>query len=474
MSQVIEKRTKSFGKMVLKFSAILIVSLLLLLVLIALYGYRLGDAYSVLSKEKQSHSQDIQSKRDIKHANESEPLASRHASNVILERGAYLSKIADCMACHTTRGGAAFAGGRVMESEFGQFITPNITPDKKTGIGNWTAEDFWNALHNGRGKQGQLLYPAFPFVNYTHISRADADAIFAYLQSQPAVVQQNLEHRLAFPYNQRAGLALWRALYFKPGELAYQPAQSQEWNRGAYLVRGLAHCSACHSSRNQLGANNGSDDFSGGEMAGIRWYAPSLVAKHELNLSAWSTADLSQLLQHGVNRQSSVNGPMAEVVKASLQYLTDQDATAMANYLRSLPPQEKSAPDFLDRAIARPTVSKEQMLQMMEAGETIYRAQCIDCHGKNGEGQAGIYPALRGNPSLQMESLSNPIRIILAGGFSPVTKGNPRPYSMPPFAPFLTDTEVALVLTYIRNAWGNQASAVGAAEVNPYRTASLD
>ena len=145
--------------------------------------------------------------------------------------------------------------------------------------------------------------------------------------------------------------------------------------------------------------------------------------KHELNLVGLEQCeDLSQLLQHGVNRQSSVNGPMAEVVKASLQYLTDQDAAAMANYLRSLPPQEKTAPDFLDRAIARPTVSKEQMLQMMEAGETIYRAQCIDCHGKNGEGQAGIYPALKGNSSLQMESLSNPIRIILAGGFSPVTK----------------------------------------------------
>lgn len=445
-----------------KIVALFFLIVLVLLALSAWYGYRLGHGYADLPVEAGQSS------------NRMHPANMPSTNEAVLERGAYLTKIADCMACHTARGGAAFAGGRVMESEFGQFVTPNITPDKQTGIGNWTAEDFWNALHNGRGKQGELLYPAFPFVNYTHITRSDADAMFTYLQSQPAISQKNTEHRLAFPYNQRAGLAFWRAAYFQPGELAYQPQQSQEWNRGAYLVRGLAHCSACHSSRNQFGANMGSDDFSGGEMAGISWYAPSLVAKHELNLSAWSTADLSQLLQHGVNRQTSVNGPMAEVVKESLQYLTDQDAAAMANYLRALPQQVKTAPDFLDRAIARPTVSKEQMLQLMEAGEVIYRAQCIDCHGKNGEGKTGIYPALKGNPSVQMHSLSNPIRVILAGGFSPVTKGNPRPYSMPPFAPFLNDTEVALVLTYIRNSWGNQASVVGAAEVNPYRTASLD
>ena len=450
------------AKRIGKITVSIILAVAVFLALFAWYGYRLGDAYAEQPKQASANMPSAPQ------------MALLNTSATILERGAYLTKIADCMACHTARGGAAYAGGRVMESEFGQFITPNITPDRQTGIGNWTAEDFWNALHNGRGKKGEMLYPAFPFVNYTHISRADADAMFAYLQSQPAISKQNSEHRLAFPYNQRAGLALWRAMYFQPGALAYQPQQSQEWNRGAYLARGLAHCSACHSSRNQFGANKGSDDFSGGEMAGISWYAPSLVAKHELNLSAWSTEDLSQLLQHGVNRQSSVNGPMAEVVRESLQYLTDQDAAAMANYLRALPQQVKTAPDFLDRAIARPSVSKDQMLQLMEAGETIYRAQCIDCHGKNGEGQAGIYPALKGNPSLQMDSLSNPIRVILAGGFSPVTKGNPRPYSMPPFAPFLNDTDVALVLTYIRNSWGNQGRVVNASEVNPYRTASLD
>nr|WP_315466528.1 cytochrome c [uncultured Undibacterium sp.] len=435
---------------------LLLVSGVVAVLLFAWYGYQLGDAYQAAPLSS------------------TPSLSSADAQLPVLEHGAYLVKIADCMACHTARGGAPFAGGRIMQSEFGQFVTPNITPDKQTGIGNWTAEDFWNALHNGKSKDGRLLYPAFPFTNYTHITRSDADAMFAYLQSQPAVSQSKREHSLAFPYNQAFGLALWRAMYFQPGELKPQSDQSLEWNRGAYLTRGLAHCSACHSSRNSLGANGGSADFSGGEMAGIGWYAPSLTAKGELNVSQWTNQDLAQLLQHGVNRHSSVNGPMAEVVSQSLQHLSDKDASAMANYLRALPQQVQAAPDLLDQAITRTAVSKEQMQDIMLRGEVIYRAQCAECHGKNGEGQAGIYPALRGNASLQTKSLSNPIRMILAGGFAPVTKANPRPYSMPPFAPFLDDGEVALVLSYTRNAWGNRGSVVSAAEVNPYRTASLD
>ncbi|MBC3872083.1 cytochrome c [Undibacterium flavidum] len=447
---------KKIGKLLLLLLALAIITILLT----AWYGYRLGETYQ-------------------SSANSGEPAPTNLddttlAKQSVLERGAYLVKLGDCMACHTARGGAPFAGGRIMQSEFGQFLTPNITPDKLTGIGNWTAEDFWNALHNGKGKDGRLLYPAFPFPNYTHVTRTDADAMFSYLQAQAPVAQKNALHQLDFPYSLRGTLAIWRALYFKPGVLPTDAKQSFEWNRGAYLVRGLAHCSACHSSRNSLGANRGSDDFSGGAMVGLLWYAPSLNAQEELNLSAMKSTDIAQLLQHGVNSTSSVNGPMAEVVKESLQHLTDQDAQAIASYLRALPQQKQNTPDILDQALARPSVSKEQMQDIMLRGETIYRAQCIDCHGKQGEGKTGIYPALKGNPSIQMLNISNPVRVILAGGFSPATKANPRPYSMPPFAPFLDDAEVALVLTYIRNAWGNQGSVIGASEINPYRTAALD
>ncbi len=442
---------------------VLTLLLLLLLSLLALgwYGYALGDSYASAALTVSS--------QDSKTQNE-----TKSAPTTVLERGAYLVRIGDCMACHTARGGAPFAGGRVMQSEFGQFVTPNVTSDKKTGIGDWSAEDFWNALHNGKAKDGRLLYPSFPFVNYTHVSREDADAMYAYLQSRPAVVQENAAHSLAFPYNQRAALSLWRALYFKPGALDYQSQQSADWNRGAYLARGLAHCSACHSTRNSLGANQGSADFSGGEMAQIHWYAPSLQSANELNLPNWSEAELTQLLVRGNNLKSSVAGPMAEVVQQSLQHLSDTDARSMATYLRALPQQQQSAPDLLDRAIARPTVSKEKMLQIMERGEKIYKAQCLDCHGKGGEGVPGVYPALKGNATLQIASVSNPIRLILSGGFVPATKLNPRPYSMPPFAPVLDDGEVATVLTYIRNAWGNKGEVVSPSEVNPYRTAALD
>lgn len=435
---------------------VLLVGGVVALLLLAWYGYQLGDTYQAAPLTSTSG------------------LSSADEKLAVLERGAYLVKIADCMACHTARGGAPFAGGRIMQSEFGQFVTPNITPDKQTGIGSWTAEDFWNALHNGKSKDGRLLYPAFPYPNYTHVTRSDADAMFAYLQTQAPIVEKNADHQLGFPYSWRSGLAFWRAFYFKPGVLTVQTGQTAEWNRGAYLARGLAHCSACHSARNSLGANRGSDDFSGGEMAGLLWYAPSLNAMEELNLSALNASDIAQILQHGVNSSSSVNGPMAEVVMESLQHLTDKDAAAMANYLHSLPPIKQSAPDIFDQAMNRVTVGKEQMQDIMQRGESIYRAQCMDCHGKQGEGKAGIYPALRANPSIQMANISNPVRVILAGGFAPATKANPRPYSMPPFAPFLDDTEVALVLTYIRNAWGNQGSVIGAPEINPYRTAALD
>lgn len=444
-----------------KFIGVLLLLLILSVLAFAWYGYSLGDSYAsaaLATSAQNSKTSD----------------ATKSSSSDLLERGAYLVRVGDCMACHTTRGGAAYAGGRVMQSEFGQFVTPNITFDKKTGIGEWSAEDFWNALHNGKGKDGRLLYPSFPFVNYTHVSREDADAMYAYLQSQPAIVQKNEDHNLRFPYNQRPALALWRAAYFTPGALTYQSQQSTDWNRGAYLVRGLAHCSACHSTRNSLGANQGSADFSGGEMAQIHWYAPSLQSSNELNLPTWSEQEITQLLVRGNNLKSSVAGPMAEVVQQSLQYLSDPDARAIATYLRAIPQQTQSAPDLLDRAIARTAVNKEQMLQIMERGEKIYKAQCLDCHGKGGEGVTGIYPALKGNTSLQTASLSNPIRLILAGGFAPATRLNPRPYSMPPFAPVLDDDEVATVLTYIRNSWGNKGEVVSPNEVNPYRTAPLD
>ncbi|BBB67451.1 cytochrome c [Undibacterium sp. YM2] len=387
-------------------------------------------------------------------------------------RGEYLVKAGNCMGCHTARGEAAFAGGRLLQTDFGNFRTPNITPDAKTGIGNWTADDFWQALHNGKSRDGSLLYPSFPYTNYTQVSRADADVMYAYLMSLPKVEKQNQAHELRFPYDQRALLAFWRAAYFRPASYQEDKSKSVEWNRGAYLVNGLGHCSACHSSRNSLGANAGVKDLSGGELSS--WYAPALTNSKEVNLAKWSPQELIALLKSGVNQHTAVSGPMAEVVAGSTQYLSDADIKSMVSYLQAIPTVQVAEKDMLDKFMAGSELSAERMDAVMKQGGALYKTHCMDCHGAQGEGVTNIYPALKSNPGLLSHALSNPVRMILSGGFPPVTKDNPRPYGMPPFAHTLTDSEVALVLSYVRNAWGNKAEPVTPAEVNRYRTAAME
>ncbi|MFZ6772665.1 c-type cytochrome [Undibacterium sp. SXout7W] len=392
----------------------------------------------------------------------------------ILEQGAYLVRAGNCMGCHTQRGGAAYAGGRIIRSEFGDFVSPNITPDIKTGIGRWTSEDFWQALHNGKSPDGKLLYPAFPYPNYTQVTRQDADRMFAYLKTLTPVSQENQNHHLHFPYDQRALLAFWRAAYFRPGVFQEQSEQRAMWNRGAYLVNGLGHCSACHSSRNALGANAGYQDLSGGELAMVNWYAPSLSQKNEAHLLQWTSTQSQSLLQNGISGIASVSGPMAEVVAESLQYLSVSDIAAITSYLQSIPVPQQAPEDMLDRSLSSQAIGKETMDRIMLQGSALYKTHCSDCHGAGGDGVASVYPALKGNYAVQSHSVTNPVRMVLAGGFPPSTRGNPRPYGMPPFGPMLTDSEVAVVLTYIRNAWGNQGSVITSAEVNRYRTSPLD
>ena len=252
----------------------------------------------------------------------------------LVARGAYLARAGDCMACHTTRGGVAYAGGRALATPFGNLISPNITPDQATGIGAWSADDFWRAMHNGKSKDGRLLYPAFPYTNYTRVKREDSDALHAYLQSLPPQRQTNLPHALRFPYNQQIALAAWRALYFKPAVYQDDRAQSVEWNRGAYLVQGLGHCSACHSSRTTLGGSE--EGLSGGLIPMLGWYAPSLTSNAEAGLGDWETSHIVELLHTGVSPRATVFGPMAEVVRQSLQYLEVADVQAMALYLKKI------------------------------------------------------------------------------------------------------------------------------------------
>jgi len=385
-----------------------------------------------------------------------------------IAQGAYLVRAGDCMACHTARGGKEYAGGREIPTPFGSLYSPNITPDVATGIGSWSAHDFWRALHNGKSKDGHFLYPAFPYPNYTKVSRADSDAMFAYLKSLPGVAVTNREHALHFPFNYRFMLAGWRALYFRPATYQTDQHKSAEWNRGAYLVQGLGHCEACHTNRNALGATERGVDLAGSLIPVLDWYAPSLTSDAEAGLGSWDKPTIVALLKTGISPRGTVFGPMALVVRHSLQHLTDDDVGAMATYLQSLPQTVAKADDagfVVDQSDAKKTLA---------LGAKLYGDHCVACHKEDGSGMAPAYPPLAGNRAITMASSVNPIRMVLNGGFPPGTVGNPRPYGMPPFGPMLSDVEVAAVASYIRQSWGNNATLVSPVMVARYRTVPVD
>lgn len=385
-------------------------------------------------------------------------------------RGAYLATAANCLGCHTERGGAPYAGGRAIPTPFGVFHSPNLTPDTRTGIGSWSAEDFWHALHDGKRPDGSPLYPSFPYTHYTRLSRPDVDAIRAYLLSLDPVQRANRPHELRFPYDQRWLLVAWRALFFRPGGYQMDAAQDATWNRGAYLVQGVAHCGACHEARNSLGAIVSRRNPAGGVV--LNWYAPALDAGTEAGVSHWSQEDVVRLLRDGRTEQASTLGPMAEVVYDSLQHLHDEDIGAMAHYLRALP-DRGPAPDPAVIAAAAAAASDVPRSPAMERGARGYAKHCADCHGENGEGRAPAAPALAGNRALTLSSTVNPIRVVLYGGFAPGTAGNPEPFGMPPFDGTLDDQQIADILSFARHAWGNAAPPVRAFQVQRERSGPL-
>jgi mono/diheme cytochrome c family protein len=381
-----------------------------------------------------------------------------------IARGAYLARAGNCISCHTARGGQEYAGGRAVPTPFGNIYASNLTPDRTSGLGSWNSNDFWRAMHDGRSKDGRLLYPAFPYPNYTRVTRADTDAIFAYLQTLPAVQRPNREPELRFPYDQRVLLYVWRALYFRPGQYVVDDTKTTAWNRGAYLTQGLGHCSACHAPRDSFGGTALREELGGGTIPMLNWYAPPLNGNRTAGLGNWQVPELARFLQTGISAERTVTGPMAEVVHGSLQYLHDDDLNAMAGYLTSLPqqlPPPQAAPDRM---------GAEEKQAILALGQSLYQDRCASCHQANGEGVSGIYPRLAGNRALTSPLAVNTIQVVLYGGFPPSTTGNPRPYGMPPFSQAMSDDEVAAVISYIRNTWGNQSGMVSSAEVNRYRT----
>ena len=395
----------------------------------------------------------------------SDPIQPLHEVDSAMTRGEYLARAGDCVACHSKPGGIPFAGGFAMPTPFGTLYSPNITPDEKTGIGTWSADQFYQMLHTGRSPDGTLLYPAMPFPAYTKVTRQDADALYSYLRSLKPVHQVNRDNELRFPYNNRSLMYGWRALYFSEGTFVPQPARSTQFNRGAYLVQGLGHCASCHSTINALGGSADDAAFAGGLIPLQNWYAPSLTANVQSGLGSWSEGDIAALLKGGTSMRGAVYGPMAEVTHNSLQYLTHDDARAMAVYLKTLLQLNRVSPPGTD-VIPPPAA-------VIDLGQTVYLAQCSACHRADGTGMPSAYPPLAGNASIQMDVSVNPLRMVLNGGYPPQTADNDRPYGMPPFAQILSDEEVAAVVTYIRVAWGNHGALVTPREANAMRLAPL-
>ena len=385
-------------------------------------------------------------------ANASSPQASPVA------RGEYLARIGNCAQCHTAPGRAAYAGGRAIDTPFGAVLSSNLTPDTTYGIGSWSANDFWQALHHGTSKDGRALYPAFPYTSYTQVTREDADALFAYLKSLPASATPNQAHTLRWPFNTQIALKAWRFLFFTPAAEATQ-APASGTDRGAYLVNGLGHCDECHAARNMLGALSTDAAQQGGVLPVSLWFAPSLQSGW---LQRWTVPELQRFLQSGVSPHGYAAGPMAEVVLHGTRYLNDADAQAMAQHL------QRRASQAVASAVASTEAPGSNVLRR---GASIYDKQCADCHGKVGEGQSGAYPALAANPNVQRATINNLLLHVLYGGFPASTAGNPRPHGMPPFVLTLNDADIAAVLSYVRSSWGNQAGGVSEFDINKLRIA---
>jgi mono/diheme cytochrome c family protein len=371
-----------------------------------------------------------------------------------IERGRYLTDAGDCVSCHTADGGKPYAGARAIETPFGKIYSPNITPDRETGIGAWSDDEFYHAMHDGIGPDGARLYPAFPYPYFTKLTRDDVNAIRAYLNTLPPVNQVRPANALMWPLNYRVFMRGWDWMYFKPGTYVPHPDKSAEWNRGAYLVEGAAHCGACHTPKSITGADKTSDAFTGGNLQ--NWFAPNLTANAQSGLGNWSTQDIVEYLKTGRNRFSGATGLMSEVVSNSTSKLTDADLKAIAIYLKDVTDKGSPAPSEPDHSA-------------MSAGAAVFNDSCAACHRRDGKGVPRMFPPLAHNANVQAADPASTIRVILQGAQTVVTDARPTPSTMPAYNWKLTDAQIAAVATYVRNQWGNAASPVSAGQVTSLR-----
>ena len=399
--------------------------------------------------------------------------ASANAQGVQMSRGEYVARLANCVACHSTPDGAPFAGGLKMNVPMlGDIYTTNITPDKATGIGDYSYEDFEKAMRDGIAKDGHHLYPAMPYTSYAKMSDDDIHALYDFFMNEVKPVNQaNLPDEIEGWKNVRWALGIWNMLFLDDKAYANKSDKDAEWNRGAYLVQGAGHCGACHSPRGLMFQEKGLDEGDSAFLAGApldNWSSPSLNGDVNSGLGRWSEQDVVDFLKNGRNVHGTAFGTMVEVVNNSTSYMSDDDLMAIAVYLKSLPAQkEKGATPY---AYDNGTTEMLTKLKFEEPGAVTYYQYCVSCHLYDGKGQGLYQPGLAGNPVVLDQDPSSLVNLTLNGSLRVVTSGKPHAYGMPFFRVLRNDQQIADVLTFVRKSWGNNAPAVTPEQVAKIRT----
>jgi len=380
------------------------------------------------------------------------------ASASPVERGAYLARAADCMVCHTTKGGKAYAGGLGFKLPFGTLYSTNITPDKETGIGSYSDQDFLNALHRGVRRDGAPLYPAMPFTSYTYISDADALAIKAYLFSLPPVQAAAPANTLAFPFNQRWAMTFWSMVFNPDTRFESDTSKTPEWNRGAYLAEALAHCGECHTPRNLGFALDNRKKFAGALTAGWRGY--NITSDKTTGIGAWRDEDLAAYLSSGhAAGHGSASGPMGEAVDHSFSQFAPEDIRAVVAYLRSVP--AIASPD-LPATLAPPAPASHKDGGTPDPrGKLVFEGGCVSCHGWTGESSISPFATLTGAWAVNDPAATNVAQIVISG----TRRQSEGALSMPAFGNAYSDVEIAAVANYVTARFGSKGSHLTAQDV---------
>jgi mono/diheme cytochrome c family protein len=388
--------------------------------------------------------------------------------SALVAKGEYLTRAADCAACHTAPGGKPFAGGRAFKLPFGSIYSTNITPDRETGIGQWSDEEFVRALHRGIGRNGEDLYPAFPYTAYALLSTDDVLAIRAYLSTVRPVSLRNTDNTLAFPFNQRYVLRAWKLLFMPTRQWEPSATHDAAWNRGSYLAEALAHCGDCHTPRNLMFATKRSRKYAGAVVDG--WKAYNITSDSETGIGAWSDAEIEQYLSSGhAPAHGSAGGGMGEAIDLSLRHLSSEDIAALTRYLRTIPAQRSELAAQIDHHPATlngATAWSPEPDRNESIGFQIFASACASCHGWDGSGQQTDHAELLGSPAVNDPSGVNLVRAVLEG----VKIGSPRGDNlMPSFAAAYSDAEIAAVSNYVIGHFGGKQGSVTSADVRAAR-----